>query len=69
MSDNPMVSAEGHPIKFAKCKRGSDRATTGQECDGNLAEILSPPGSNIVHFRCHKCKHAWIIPVGGTSPI
>jgi len=56
-------------IVFAKCKRGTDRMTQGQECDSLKAEQLSDPGSANVRFKCIKCNYLWIIPIGGSIEI
>jgi hypothetical protein len=53
------------PVINMKCRRGSDKATTGQNCDGMLAEKLMEDGNRNAAFRCVKCKFRWNVPVGG----
>lgn len=54
-----------NPEVMVKCKRGSDRLTEGQTCDGKMAERLSGPGSHVVSFKCKKCGYMWSVPLGG----
>ena len=51
---------------LTKCKRGSDKATNGQECPSKTAYKISQDGSHVVILRCVKCSHQWSIPVGGS---
>jgi hypothetical protein len=52
-----------------KCRRGSDRVTSGQSCDGLMAEKLSSDGQHTPTFRCSKCKYVWSVPIGGSFSI
>lgn len=54
-----------YPEIFAKCKRGSDKLTEGQDCTSNRAKKMSPDGSSVVIFQCLKCNYQWSIPIGG----
>lgn len=51
---------------LAKCKRGSDKSTAGQECPSKLAHKLNTPGSHVVILRCIKCHYQWSINIGGS---
>lgn len=53
----------------ARCRRGSDRVTNGQTCDGMKAFNLSSQGSHVVSLKCSKCGFIWNIPVGGFTSI
>lgn len=53
------------PVVNMKCRRGGDRATVGQSCDGMLAEKLLKDGDRNAAFRCLKCKYRWNVAVGG----
>jgi len=50
----------------AKCRRGSDKVTSGQSCNSMRVINLSPPGSSTVQFKCDKCGYCWTVNLGGT---
>ena len=61
-----MNSKTENPIVNMKCRRGSDRMTVGQTCDGMMAEKLSKDGSRSVSFCCTKCRFTWTVAIGGS---
>jgi hypothetical protein len=64
-----MSQASPHPVVHMKCKRGSDKLTSGQSCRGMMAEKLAPDGSQTPQFKCTSCGFVWSVPIGGQSPI
>ena len=58
-------------VVHIKCKRGTDRITSGQNCLSLSAEKLTPSGSMSTSFKCVKCGFVWSVAVGGTfnSPV
>ena len=56
-----------YPEVFAKCRRGGDRVTVGQSCDGMKASNMTEPGSHSVTMKCLKCGFVWSVPVGGAT--
>lgn len=52
------------------CKRGTDRLTQGQTCDGRTAiKLASRISATVPSFKCVKCGFSWVVPTGGQSPI
>lgn len=62
-------SAPTHPVVAAKCRRGMDRMTAGQNCDCITAENMTAKGSSTVQFRCTKCKYSWNVQMGAAFNI
>ncbi len=56
-------------VVFAKCRRGSDLATSGQTCTSTSVQKLSADGSPVPMFKCSKCGFVWGVAVGGTFNI
>lgn len=54
---------------FMNCKRGSDKRTHGESCPSSMAYKLSSDGSNVVSYRCTKCKYQWSVAVGGSFSV
>jgi len=65
MSSENVVASEEKEKYFAKCRRGSDSATSGQSCNSLSVYKESEPGSSHVRFRCCSCNHVWVVSVGG----
>lgn len=61
------VSATSNVIVFAPCRRGKDKATEGQSCQGRQAEKLSVPEEPRVRLRCVTCRHTWSISNGAEA--
>ena len=51
---------------FAKCRRGNDKATTGESCSSTRVFKLKSPNPHVSLFRCAKCGYQWSINVGGS---
>ena len=52
------------------CKRGTNRLTQGEKCDGRVAiKIPSRFSMTIPAFKCVKCGFQWSVPTGGQSPV
>lgn len=51
---------------FAKCKRGSDKATTGENCESNRAYKMPSHNPHVSIFRCSKCNYQWSLNLGGS---
>jgi hypothetical protein len=63
--ENTENANDEFPTVLVKCRRGQDMATNGQECVSMQAYNMSTPGDTIVRFKCVKCGHTWVVPVGG----
>jgi transposase-like protein len=48
-----------------KCRRGSDRLTAGQTCDGMFVKKHNQDGSTEQRYTCEKCRYTWTVGVGG----
>ena len=59
------IEEKSNPVVFMRCTRGSDPRTEGQKCYGKRAEKMSQDGSSAPMFKCTKCGHVWVVPVGG----
>ena len=55
-----------YKVVLVKCRRGSEPSTYGQECQSTQAYNMSDSGSTVVRFKCVKCGHIWVIPIGGS---
>ncbi|KKL45171.1 hypothetical protein LCGC14_2358340 [marine sediment metagenome] len=52
------------------CKRGTDRLTQGESCNGRSAFRLARGfTATAPAFKCCKCGFEWIVPTGGQSPV
>lgn len=63
------MSDSSEKAVFAKCRRGNDKLTSGQSCDGLKAVKLSSDGAHVVSLKCAKCGFTWNVPVGGATSI
>lgn len=52
------------PVVNVRCRRGSDKLTEGQSCNGLRAYNESQDRSS-ARFRCIKCNFSWSVQVGG----
>lgn len=60
------MNQEEKNVVMVACRRGNDKLTTGQSCDSRQAYKLSADGDRAVRFQCVKCKHHWIVGLGGS---
>jgi hypothetical protein len=63
------VDETKHEKVHMACRRGTDRLTKGQSCDGRTAYKLTDPKdppSKAPAFKCAKCGFEWVVPTGGS---
>lgn len=56
---------DNQEVTHMKCRRGSDRITSGQSCDGLQVEKINTGNPKNPMFKCKKCGFSWSVPIGG----